>query len=83
MKFYKDVIKFPSHAGLWETGVLLRKHNDRELVLLNELWWDIVKLYSKRDQLSFPVVFSDYNFVSFKRMAQYKVVIPKRHKFND
>lgn len=51
---------YPAGAGLYMSGLIPRKHNDRELSELNELWWYHVCIHSSRDQISFPVVFRDY-----------------------
>ncbi len=45
--------KYPKHHGLFETGVLIRKHTNSKLIEAMELWWDMIAQYSKRDQLSF------------------------------
>lgn len=45
--------KYPRHNGLYETNVLYRRHNDKQIIRLCEKWWDIIKNYSRRDQLSF------------------------------
>lgn len=45
--------KYPEHNGLYETNVLLRRHNDAKIKKLCEQWWDFIKNYSRRDQLSF------------------------------
>ena len=44
--------RFPKHAGLYEANVIFRKHNDSEVVRMDELWWETFMKYSKRDQLS-------------------------------
>lgn len=44
---------FPEHVGLYETGLMMRKHNDDKIIKLCEQWWDFVCNYSRRDQLSF------------------------------
>lgn len=41
---------------LTENNVLLRRHNDPELVALSEAWWEEVRSRSGRDQLSLPYV---------------------------
>lgn len=43
---------FPEKAGLPETNILFRKptQNTRDF---NNLWWNMISRYSKRDQLSF------------------------------
>ncbi len=43
---------FPAQLGLTMTCVLYRK-NTKKMNKFNELWWDEIKNYSKRDQLSF------------------------------
>jgi hypothetical protein len=43
---------FSEHYGLSENSVLLRKHNDENIIKLMELWWNEVNNKSKRDQLS-------------------------------
>ena len=47
-------MRMPRHAGLYETGILVRKHNDPALIALDESWWSLL-LQSKasRDQLCF------------------------------
>lgn len=46
---------FPENEGLYETGVLLRRHSET-VSELNERWWKEIKLHSTRDQISFPYV---------------------------
>lgn len=40
------------HAGLMETNVIFRKHNDPTVVEFDRLWWDCLMKYSNRDQLT-------------------------------
>ncbi len=52
MDFYRRT-GYPKNNGLIASGVLLRKHNQDDVVRFNELWlWHVLR-YSKRDQLSF------------------------------
>jgi len=44
---------YPVNNGLIAAGVLIRKHNDPEVIKLMETWWNELKKGSKRDQLSF------------------------------
>ena len=44
---------YPENNGLAVTRVLVRKHNEKEVKDLTELWWDEIKNGSRRDQLSF------------------------------
>ena len=47
---------FPECFGLIEGGVLIRRHNDPEIVALMEAWWHELQSESRRDQISFPYV---------------------------
>ena len=42
----------PLHAGLFETNVLFRRHNDAEILALDDVWWDKILHFCFRDQLS-------------------------------
>ena len=44
----------PRHWGLAETNILARKHNDPQIVDLDELWWRLLlESGGSRDQLVF------------------------------
>ncbi len=45
---------YPTHAGLWACGLLVRRHN-KKTKKFNELWWKHIRQYTYQDQLSFPV----------------------------
>lgn len=45
---------FPEHAGLVESNVMIRKHNDPEIIKVMESWWQELSTHSRRDQLSLP-----------------------------
>lgn len=47
---------FPPHYGLWETGVLVRRHREDACVRLMVAWWNEIFTGSRRDQISFPYV---------------------------
>jgi len=47
--------RYPKHAGLAGTGIIIRRHNHNVTRLMNE-WWKMVEKYSHRDQLSFNYV---------------------------
>jgi GT2 family glycosyltransferase len=51
---------FPSDTKLVQTGIILRNHNDKKCIFFMNKWWDMIKEYSKRDQLSFNYVFWKY-----------------------
>ena len=44
---------FPAHAGLAETGIILRKHDDAKCIEAMETWAKVLARGSHRDQLSF------------------------------
>lgn len=44
---------YPEHNGLFETNVLYRKHTNYKIIEFDNLWWNCIDSYSKRDQLSF------------------------------
>lgn len=43
---------YPEHWGLMETNVVLRRHNDPDVVKMSDLWWKELQAYTVRDQLS-------------------------------
>ena len=47
---------YPERHGLWETGVMARRHNDPACIALMTAWWREIETGSFRDQLSLPVV---------------------------
>ncbi len=50
-----EIIKkdgYPKDNGLFENNLIFRQHNKAEIVAAQELWWKMLKKYSKRDQLS-------------------------------
>lgn len=50
-KYKQD--NFPTGLGLTANSVLLRRHNEKDIVELMNLWWQEIKKHSRRDQLSF------------------------------
>jgi hypothetical protein len=46
----------PEHAGLIAAGMMLRRHHDPSLCAVMEQWFEEVRQYSHRDQLSFNVI---------------------------
>ena len=56
---------YPADNGLMTAGVMIRKHNERDVIEVMESWWDIVKNESKRDQLSFNYVIWKKNFTNY------------------
>lgn len=54
---------YPKHIGMAETGIILRKHDDKKCVLLDNLWASQLLKYSHRDQLSFNYACWKMHFV--------------------
>jgi len=48
--FHSD--RFPYEMGLFENNVIFRKHMDEKIIDINKKWWELVRDYAKRDQLS-------------------------------
>jgi hypothetical protein len=53
--------KLPKNYGMYASGILLRKTNDRTINRAMEDWWNMIEKYSYRDQLSLPFVLWKYN----------------------
>ena len=47
----------PRHAGLYENNLILRAHNDLEIITLDEAWWEAFAHSGGRDQLALQPVF--------------------------
>lgn len=52
LKFYKSV-NFPDNNGLCESTVFIKHPKDPKVIKTMEEWFNMVKTYSRRDQLSF------------------------------
>jgi len=46
---------YPRHNGLWETGVLYRR-TDARVSEMDDAWWKMISLHTRRDQLSINYV---------------------------
>lgn len=55
MERYKNK-NYPENAGLIVGGIILRRHNEPSCIHAMEQWWNEIKYFSKRDQLSFNYV---------------------------
>ena len=66
MNWYKS-LRYPKNNGLIMSGILVRRSNEKDVKILNEEWWNIIKNYSNRDQLSF-------NFVVWKYGIKNKIL---------
>jgi hypothetical protein len=43
---------FPDNLGLTENCIIIRRHNNKKVIKLMKIWWNEIKNYSYRDQLS-------------------------------
>ena len=55
MQEYREV-GFPENNGMVQSGIIIRKHNNKECIDISNSWWSEVKKKSKRDQLSFNYI---------------------------
>ena len=59
--------KFPDNNGLIESCLIIRKHNEKEVIKQMENWYEEIEKYSHRDQLSF-------NYISWKTGVKFKYI---------
>lgn len=55
--------QFPEHYGLLENNVILRKHNDPQVVEISEAWWKEYCEYTHRDQFCLMFVYWKQNLI--------------------
>lgn len=60
-KFLKEE-NYPRSNGLYASGFIFRKHNDRKIKAIMEDWWEQIQKFSRRDQLSLNYVLWKNNF---------------------
>lgn len=53
LNYYKE-IDFPDKIGLFESTVFVKRVDDKKVNETMQIWFEMIKTYSKRDQLSFP-----------------------------
>jgi hypothetical protein len=58
---------YPEHNGLLSGGVLIRKHNEPDVIRTMERWWHELEIGSRRDQLSF-------NYAAWKENFKFTVI---------
>ncbi len=80
---------YPKNNGQARNTILIRRHNNKDIIKTMEDWWTEVKYGSKRDQLSFPYVSwrnkLDFNFIDedidnnkwFKLMKKWRQIKSK------
>lgn len=61
IKHLNDV-HYPKNQGLFENNIIIRNHNAKEVVDIDEQWWQIFEQYAKRDQFSLFYIFWRHNF---------------------
>jgi len=70
---------FPHNAGLYASYMIAREHNDSFLCRLNEMWWQHVQAFSRRDQISFPFIFNRYPISNIGAGTRSKITTIKNH----
>jgi len=55
---------YPEDNGLIMSSVILRRHNEPEIIEFDKKWWEEIANGSKRDQLSF-------NYIQWKTGLKY------------
>lgn len=48
---------YPKHNGLYENNVILRNHNEQNVIDISENWWKEYSSYSRRDQFSLVFIY--------------------------
>lgn len=61
---YMAAKNYPRNNGLSENTIIVRSSNSDKIIEINERWWEEVKMWSKRDQLSL-------NYVCWKKNFRY------------
>jgi hypothetical protein len=68
---------FPQKYGLNENCIIYRKHNDKRIIMMMNMWWELIEKFSKRDQLSLSFVLWKFN------VSPYAIAFPNvRHDAN-
>ena len=78
-KIKKRYIKenFPDNLGLTQNCIIIRNHNKKKIIKLMKFWWNEIKNYSYRDQLSLNYAIWKLNlnikiyYLSYKFMINY------------
>ena len=52
--------KLPKNLGMIQSGMIIRNNKSKDVIQINEKWWEEVKQNSHRDQLSFNYVLWKY-----------------------
>ena len=83
MQKYKNE-GYPENIGLVETGIIIRRHNDKKCILIDNTWAEELLLNSHRDQLSFNYICWKHKFIPGYLINEFslkknKYFILKRH----
>lgn len=70
---------FPNRTGLYATYMIARRHNDSTLIRLGEEWWEHLCAYSRRDQISWPVVFYRYPIENIPSTVRRRIIRMRSH----
>lgn len=75
---------YPKNNGLATNPIIVRNHNDSDVIAVMEDWWSEIKYNSKRDQLSFNYIVwkNQFNFVYLQgdsRNNEYFVSVGKHN----
>lgn len=91
---YRD-LGYPENNGQGRTTVILRRHNEEDVKLASETWWNELKFGSRRDQLSFNyshwVAGLKYEYINedidnnkwFKLMKRWRQIKRREDKKNE
>lgn len=56
-------MKYPAENGLYETGCIVRNHQDEMVRTIMNDWWREITKYSYRDQISLPYILWKYDYL--------------------
>jgi hypothetical protein len=74
-KYIKE--NFPDNLGLTQNCIIIRRHNKKKIIKLMKIWWNEIKNYSYRDQLSLNYAIWKLNlnikiyYLSYRFMRNY------------
>ena len=56
-------MRYPEHGGLYACGVSARRHKSKKIIKVMNDWWHEIIKYTIQDQVSFPVVCLENNYI--------------------
>lgn len=54
-------VKFPSHYGMYENNIILRRHDSEKVRQFGKMWWELYLQYPRRDQFTAPYCLRECN----------------------